>query len=54
MSRRGEQLLVRAALDDATAFEDENLVGVHDRREAVGDDERGAVAAERAQPFSNE
>jgi hypothetical protein len=40
----GEELLVRAALDDAAALEDENLIGVDDGRQAVGDDEDGAAS----------
>src|SRR5215472_1854133 len=38
-----EQRLVRAALDDRAVVEDQNLVGGHDGREPVRDDERGAV-----------
>ena len=40
----GEELLVRAALDDAAVLEDEDLVGADDRRKAVRDDQRRAVA----------
>lgn len=39
----GEQLGVCAALDDGPVLHDEDEVGVADRREAVGDDERGAT-----------
>ena len=39
----GEQLVVRAELDDAPAVEHGDAVGVADRRQAVGDDERGAA-----------
>src|SRR4051794_9640422 len=35
-----QQLLVGAALDDLAAFEHDDLVGVADRREPVGDDQR--------------
>src|SRR5690606_7317829 len=41
---RGEQRLMRAALDDAAVIDHDNLVGIDDRREPVRDDERGAVA----------
>src|SRR5262249_50840094 len=42
----GEELLVRAAFDDAAVLEDEDLVGVDDRRKPVRDDERRAVACD--------
>ena len=45
----GEQLLVRAALDDAALVDHEDQVGHPDRREAVGDDEGGAALGEPAQ-----
>jgi hypothetical protein len=38
-----EQLGVRAALHDAALLQDQDLVGAHDRGEAVGDDQGGAV-----------
>src|SRR5439155_19684928 len=41
---RGEEVAEVAALDDLAVVEDEDLVGIDDRREAVRDDERGAVA----------
>src|SRR5215204_414608 len=47
---RGEQLLVRAALDDLPLFEDEYLVGAADGREAVRDDEGRPPAPQRLQP----
>jgi hypothetical protein len=36
---------MRAALDDAAGVEHQDLVGVHDRRQPVRDDQRGAAAA---------
>ena len=39
----GEQLLMRAALDDHALIEHQDLVGADDGREPMGDDERGAV-----------
>src|SRR5207253_9205921 len=41
---RRDELAEVAALDDLAVVEDEDLVGIDDRREAVRDDERGAVA----------
>src|SRR5262249_1264606 len=38
------QLAVRAALDDASLVEHEDLIGVANRGEAMRDDERGAPA----------
>ena len=38
-----------AALDDPAAVEDQDLVGVDDGGQAVGDDERGHAAPEAAQ-----
>ena len=35
---------MRAALDDAAAFEHQNHVGIDDRRQPVGDRQRRAVA----------
>src|SRR5260221_8680107 len=43
----GEQRLVTAALGDAPAVEHENLVGMHDGRQAMGDDQRGSAARHR-------
>src|SRR5215469_5799587 len=37
---RGEELRVGPALDDAAAFEDQDLVRTHDRRQAMSDGER--------------
>src|SRR5690606_35572178 len=42
-----DQLLERTALDDAALIEDENLVGVGDGRQAVGNDEGRASATKR-------
>ena len=39
-----DQFVVRAAFDDAASIEDEDLVGVADRGDAVRDDDRGALA----------
>ena len=41
-----EQLLVGALLGDLPLLHDADEVGVHDRGEAVGDDDGGAVADE--------
>ena len=40
---RLDQLVVGALLGDPAAFEDDDLAGAADRREAVGDDDRGAA-----------
>jgi hypothetical protein len=40
---------MRAALDDAAVLDDENLVGVHDRRQAVRDRERRVLARDELQ-----
>jgi hypothetical protein len=42
----GQQLVVRAVLDEPSAVEDQDAVGVADRREAVSDHERGAAVEE--------
>src|SRR5690348_9794803 len=44
-----EQLVMRPALDDLAVLEHDDHVGVADRRESVGDDERRASLEERAQ-----
>ena len=36
-----KQLAVTAAFDDPALIEDQNLVGLHDRGEAMGDDQAG-------------
>ena len=38
-STERQQLVVGAALDDATVIEHQNLIGVHDGREAMRDDD---------------
>ena len=43
----GDELVVGAALDDAAAVDDGDLVGGADRRQAVGDDDRRAVGERR-------
>src|SRR5215216_3195563 len=53
LAARGEQLLVRAALDDAPLVEDADEVRVADGRDAVRDDERGALAHHAAQAAQN-
>src|ERR1700675_4232029 len=45
----GEQLIVGALLDDAAVLEHDDRARVADRREAVGDDERGAAVQEAPQ-----
>ena len=44
-----EQLVVRALLDDPAVLEDDDQVGVADRREAVRDDERGPAVQQAAE-----
>lgn len=39
----GEKTVVRAALDDAATFQDEDTIGAANRGEAVGNDQNGAV-----------
>src|SRR5512146_297242 len=46
----GHQLSVVAVLDDAALFEDQDAIGVDDRGEPVGDDERGPALD---QPFES-
>ena len=41
-----EQFVVRPSLDDLAALEDEDLIGVLDRLEAVGDGEGGSIRRE--------
>ena len=43
LAAQGEELGVRAALDDPPAVEHEDLVGIDDGREAMRDDERRAA-----------
>src|SRR4051794_21028617 len=45
----GHQLAVAAALGDAAAVEHDDLVGVDDGRQAMGDHHRGAAAADLLQ-----
>ena len=47
------QLVVRAALDDAALVEDEDLVGVADGRDAVRHDDRRPLPHDAAQPRQN-
>src|SRR5262245_59304635 len=44
-SRDGEKLFMRAALGDLPTVEDDDLVAVADRAQAVGDDDARAAAA---------
>src|ERR1043165_7707941 len=44
-----EQLLMPAALDDRAMAQHEDLVGIHDGRQPVGDDDDAAVRTRRAQ-----
>ena len=46
---REHQLVVRALLDDRAVLEHDDQVGVADRREAVGDDERRAAVQQPSQ-----
>src|SRR5438046_3637489 len=43
LSAKHQQLLVGAAFDDATVIEDQNLIGMHNGREPVCDDDGGAT-----------
>ena len=43
----GEQLLVRAALDDLAVLEHQDLIRAANRRQPMRDDERGAAPAQR-------
>jgi len=45
---------VGAVLGDVAVFEDVDAVGFADGREAVGDDEAGAVAAQAIERFLHE
>src|SRR3954470_9388370 len=44
-----QELVVRAALDDAAGVDDEDQVGVADRAQAMGDDDAGAPGEQRAE-----
>ena len=46
VAAQGEEFLVRAALDDAAFVQDDDLVGVLDGAEAVGDGDGGAAGHE--------
>src|SRR5690348_800441 len=48
-----QQLGVGPALDDLAAFDHQNLVSAADRRQAVGDHERGAAPAQGAESVLN-
>src|SRR5215210_1013707 len=48
---RGQQLVVAATLDDAPAVQDDDLAGLADRRQPVGDDDRRATGEQAAQPL---
>ena len=45
------ELFVRATFDDLAVFEDQDLIGAADGREAVGDDEGGAALAQIPKAF---
>src|SRR6185437_15835007 len=47
----GVKLRTRAALDDASRFDDKNLIRAADCGETVGDDERGSSMHQVAQAF---
>src|SRR5208282_3849587 len=47
----GKERLVRAALDDASRFDDENLVGAADRRESMRNHKSCPPAHEIAEPL---
>src|SRR5689334_15889588 len=46
-----EQFIMRAALDEPTGVEHENLIRAEDGREAVSDDECRTPMTQRIQPF---
>src|SRR5262249_56170352 len=48
-----EQRLVRAALDDLAVVEDDDVVGVLHRGDAMRDDQRGSSSPNRAQRLQN-
>ena len=48
------QLLVRAALNDAPVIEHENLIGTHNRRKPMRDDHRRSVRHQMFQRFLNQ
>ena len=48
------QFIVPAALGDSAVFDHQDLVGVADRAEAVGDDEAGAAGHQRGQRLLDE
>src|SRR6266487_4374246 len=43
-----QQLLVPAGFDDRAALDHENAIGVHDRLQTMGDDQRDAALAQAA------
>src|SRR5688572_12298793 len=49
-----EERVVAALLDDASALEHDDAIGLADRREPVGDDERRAPSHEPAERFLHE
>src|SRR5215468_1849816 len=49
-----EQLLVRAALDDASVFEREDDVGLDDRFQVVSDDDDGLACGQASERFEHE
>src|SRR5881628_3397568 len=51
---RGQQLLMRAALDDLALAHDQNLIRLADRAQAMGDHKAGAVGHEPLQGLLNE
>src|ERR1700731_1164005 len=50
----GVERFMRAALNDAPAFDDQNLLRAPNRRKPVRDRKRGAPAHQVAQPFLNQ
>src|ERR1700734_708357 len=46
-----QKLVVAAGFDDEDILDDENVFGMHDRRQPVGDDDRGAPLAELGERF---
>ena len=47
----GEEGVVRAAFDDPAVIDDQELVGLTDRAQAVGDDKGGTAVHEAQQPL---
>ena len=49
-----EQIVVRALFNDGAVFHDEDEIGIANSRQAVGDDEGGAICAQCVHRFLDE